>query len=446
MEATSTLADALLDDLDDLSDYNADQDVNIDNTGDAHHHDDGALYDPNDNSYDHNDDTIHRKCTNILDHPEFMTHMETIIMFVPGASMHASTATGSASATTNLPHSTQTPSPDHSKLLSRTNQYLMMIQQEMEVYHDKVVDIYQYKFPQLDTMITNISQYLQVVQILDNQTDITTKSVQDLLNLYLTNQQIITISIAYSTCNGRTLNPEEYQQLHQHVRYMTQVLLHYQTICLQYVEQQMIHTVPNMVAFLNSSALTAQLLSQVPHGSIEHLTKIPACNLQLIGSSSSRSSSSMSISGKNHRTTTAANILSPQHAAPNVVKQPLAHAGILLQSDLVQSVPRALQMTVLKIVASKLALAIRCDYNRYLYHANSKNTTDTNTSSNPMATIHNNNNNSNDQQNGTNDKNPNGNEGYMFRQKVQKKIQQLLEPTKAPTLKALPKYVFHSIE
>jgi hypothetical protein len=34
-------------------------------------------------------------------------------------------------------------------------------------------------------------------------------------------------------------------------------------------------------------------------------------------------------------------------------------------------------------------------------------------------------------------------EGVRFRQEIQSKIQQLLEPDKAPTLKALPKYVYY---
>ena len=521
MEATTTLADALLDDLDDLSDqeYVGDEEKYIDARHDDvhHHHDDGD--DPKNNENINNDTKVmtedhpvndssnrrnskNRMYENKLEHPDFIHHIQTIQQYI-SADFAATTSTFptaaageeeentfnnshkknddtpifntqssflSDSTTTTIPttmmrsHDSQPQSRvcqvDHSQLLTRTNQYLMMMEQELEVYHSKVVDIYQYKFPQLDTIITNRQQYIQVVQILDNHTDITMKSIQDSLNRYLTNQQIITISIAYSTCNGRSLTTEEVQRLHQHVQYIIQQLLHYQSICLQYIEQQMIYTVPNMVSFLNSSSLAAQLLSHVPHGSMEQLTKIPACNLQLIGSHSTSGRSSGSGGGgsfaQHYRTTTTAiptmSASTTQLPPPTtttttttttaastpksiMMNQPFPqHAGILIQCDLVQSVPKALQMKVLKIVASKLALVIRCDYNHSLSHPHrniSTSTTSTRSSSSssldpsPVVVL-----------------NHQSHEGHMFRQQVQTKIQQLLEPEKAPTLKALPKYVF----
>ena len=455
MEATTTLADALLDDLDDLSDneYVVDAvDENEEDRYNIHNHFDGD--DDHDKYIKQGDDETmmdvlsdgrkknNLKYETISEHPDFMKHIRTIQQYIPASTATATTIAGTSVADMedNSPNSndtfkkesvtTPTSAVEHSKLLSRTNQYLMMIEQELEIYHCKVLDIYQHKFPQLDTIITSIQQYIQVVQILDNHTDITMKSIQDALNQFLTNQQIITISIAYSTCNGRNLNTEELEQLHRYVQYMTHELLHNQTICLQYIAQQMIYTVPNMVSFLNSSALAAQILSHVPHGSIEQLTKIPACNLQLIGSGrgASKSQRSMTTTTFHVAPTAYATTTSNTAAAKNTLSRPLPtkslnqqlpqHAGILIQCDLVQSVPKALQMKVLKIVASKLALAIRCDYNLYLFHQNTKTNGTAGTAFN------------------------NTNEGYMFRQQVQKKVEQLLEPEKAPTLKALPKYVF----
>jgi U4/U6 small nuclear ribonucleoprotein PRP31 len=190
----------------------------------------------------------------------------------------------------------------------------------------------------------------------------------------------------------------------------------------------MISIVPNMVTLLNSSQLVAQLLSYT-NGSLEQLIKIPACNIEVLGqikhSNKERGGMVLRLpflrnNNNNNSNPNATSNNSSIMQQQQQQQQP--HTGILVQCDLVQSVPIALQKKVLKLV-----LCIRCDYDYYIKHGRT-------TSGKSTHTLSSDTNNTSTTTTSTN-KSP----GYIFRQQIQTKIQQLLEPDKAPVLKALPK-------
>ena len=115
--------------------------------------------------------------------------------------------------------------------------------------------------------------------------------------------------------------------------------------------------------------------------------------------------------------------------------------SILYQSHYIQLCRNvSLHDTIIKLVASKLALVIRCDYMIYIqqqlggkehqYHDPSYHT-------NSLEQQHNDDH-DNDMIDTTNT-NHTILPGQKFRQLVEQKIIQLQEPTKAPVLKALPK-------
>jgi U4/U6 small nuclear ribonucleoprotein PRP31 len=75
-------------------------------------------------------------------------------------------------------------------------------------------------------------------------------------------------------------------------------------------------------------------------GGIAELSKIPTCNLQVLGQVKQNAASR-------------AGMLSS-------ASKP--HTGILAKCELVKSCPSYLQKKALKVVAAKLALAARCDF------------------------------------------------------------------------------------
>jgi RNA processing factor Prp31 len=466
-EATTTLADALLDDLDDLSDHNHNNDDDDDDDNNnyyyANNHNSNSGHETflveNQTSinvtttkdidtkidHHHHGSFGTKTGSNLLEDTTFINHIEILQQQAPQQSSQPQPLTirddnnydGKMDVTEGddandekkmIPLSTQSSlienknqnNHDPYKLLVQTNHYLIQLDHELERYHLQLIQVYQHKFPQLDTIITNVQQYSAIVRIVLNQVDMTSKQINDQLNRYLSNQQIMTISIAYSTSNGRMLTTSEVDVLQELLQNIEQ-LVQYQTVCLHYIEQQMIQLVPNMVAFLNSSSLVAHLLTYA-QGSLDNLVKIPACNLQLLGQQNNRTSTSSS----------STSLLLPTKVQQS--QQSIPHSGILAQCDLVQSVPKSYQQKVLKMVASKLALVIRCDYSST---SSTRRRQQQQSSSNDP---HNKFQQSSIETTTTTTIND---EGVRFRQEIQSKIQQLLEPDKAPTLKALPKYVYY---
>jgi len=117
-------------------------------------------------------------------------------------------------------------------------------------------------------------------------------------------------------------------------------------------------------------------------GGLAELSRIPACNLQVLGQTKHSSTSRAGLSG--------------------LTTKP--HTGILVECDLVQQCPSYLQKKALKTVAAKLALAARCDFVNV----------DTGRTRSAQS-------------------------GQKFRSEIEQKIQKWEEPDKARTLKALPK-------
>jgi U4/U6 small nuclear ribonucleoprotein PRP31 len=363
MEATSTLADALLDDLDELSDV------------------------PNEDDGDDNDESIQsgepklkteedlssstdwwpKRQKRLLDDSNLQQHVEMIRskmqMTNPDAKQHEDL-------------SSTDPEIDH-HLLVTSNQFLIATANDLETAHACLCKAYEPHFPELEELLPDAVQYVRAVRTIGNETDCTSRSVNDGLNAFLTSHQIITLSVAGSTTVGRLLTEEEMKKVDQIASYMEQVMKIRQ-LFTEYIEQQMEGLAPSICALVGAGT-AAKLIALT--GGLANLSKIPACNLQVIGQvRHSRGAASSS----------------------SVTRTP--HQGILNECDLVQRCPRHMRPKALKFVAAKLALAIRCDY--------------VNVDTGRPRTA---------------------DPGRTFREQIEQKFAQLQEPDKAPVLKALPK-------
>jgi len=360
MEGTSTLADALLDDLDDLSDAPEEaEEKPVDEPNDEE--EDAAASSSASGSFD----WWPRHQKRFLDNPALHKHIERIGKRITSEGTKAAAA-GS------------TKEDDH-ELLVKSNQYLLLAANDLATAHDALCTAYKPKFPELEELIPSPTQYVQCVRIIGNETDLTSKTVNDSLNLFLSNQQIMTLSVSSSTTEGRQLSDTELQRVDAIATYMENVM-QIQSTLTEYIAQQMEGLAPSVCALIGPS-VAAKLLSLT--GGLPQLAKIPSCNLQVLGQ-------------VKHTANSRAALLSQQQQQP--------HQGILMESDLIQRCPRHLRQKALKMVAAKLALAIRCDFVNV----------DTGRPRTAEA-------------------------GRSFRQQIEKKFTQLQEPDKAPVLKALPK-------
>jgi U4/U6 small nuclear ribonucleoprotein PRP31 len=200
----------------------------------------------------------------------------------------------------------------------------------------------------------------------------------DQLNLILGSNQIITISVAASTTSGRPLAQSQLERVSLCADYIDEIIQLQQELTL-FVESRITALAPSICALVGPTT-AAKLVGLA--GGLGQLSNIPACNLQVLGQVKHNALSKGGLSS-----------ISTQQ-----------HAGILIESDLVKSVPSYLQKKALKAVAAKLALAARCDF------------INVDTGRVRSATS-----------------------GLAFRQEILTKITEWQTPHKAQVLKALPK-------
>lgn len=363
-----TMADNLLDDLDDLSDVEPEELTNNDDIGGDDLSNDGEDDTFNGNGVDDGADgarTTASRRPRLLDDPSLKSHLSSI-----RSAQDADTNTKmSATSSKDEDHH------EHTLILS-SNKHLVSLGHEIHRTHLELCRLYNTKFPELEELLTDPYQYRAAIGIIQNEMDVT--MVNDQLNEILTSNQIITISVAGSTTSGRALTGEELEKVNGACVYLDE-LRSTQEELTRFVESRMERWAPSVCALVGSS-LAAQLLAST--GGLAELSKIPACNLQLLGRIRSTASSR---GGMATQTRT-------------------QHAGYLMECDLVQACPNYLKMKAVKAVAGKLALVARSDFVNC--EAGRKRTADV---------------------------------GRKFHEELKQKFSKWEEPDKAQVVKALPK-------
>ena len=350
MEGTSTLADALLDDLDDLSDVEKEQ-----RTEDA------------DEDYEQNNPLEGAQSSTLFgetsDSPESFVHAKTL-------QSHLSAIRSSQPATTK-----EEREREH-EMIVQSNKLLTRLSDELVVAHGNLRKAYAPKFPELEEILPNPILYTRAVRVIGNEMDIA--KVNDSLNDFLNSNQIITLSIAGSTTSGRPLNEAELEHLFS-VADSVEECLNIQEEITKFIESRMEGLAPSISALIGPS-LAARMVGLA--GGLQSFSKIPACNLQVLGQ----------------------HVRTSSIQSARVLSNAKHHQGILAECDLVQKCPTALQKKALKAVAAKLALAARCDF------------VNVDAGRSRTATA-----------------------GQSLRHELEQKFEKWQEPDKAQTLKALPK-------
>eukprot|EP00804_Cyclotella_cryptica_P023612 CCRYP_011943-RA/>CCRYP_011943-RA protein AED:0.04 eAED:0.04 QI:1992/1/1/1/1/1/2/80/501 len=320
------MADALLEDLDDLSDLEPEADDKVDESIEDESHFPCANSDDEDDPG--NDEAAvpsnkTRKRPRLLDDPSLKAHLSAI---------RAEQASNDAKPVASVDAKDQDRT-EHALILASTG-HLVALEREIQRTHLDLCRLYNPKFPELEELLADPFQYRAAVGIIANEMDVTL--VNDRLNEVLSSNQIITISVAGSTTSGRPLTPSEWDDVHRTCLYLDE-LRSVRDDVASFVESRMERWAPSVCALVGSS-LAAKLLAST--GGLAELAKIPACNLQLVGKVKSTSASRGGMATQSR----------------------VQHAGYLAECDLVLSCPNYLKMRAVKAVAGKLALAVRTDH------------------------------------------------------------------------------------
>ncbi|KAJ2807326.1 U4/U6-U5 snRNP complex subunit prp31 [Coemansia helicoidea] len=217
--------------------------------------------------------------------------------------------------------------PDY-RLVLRANEMSARIAGEALVTHRFLVDHYRARFPELETLVRNPLEYARTVKAIGASADISKVE----LGSVLPNATQMVVALTGSTSSGRLLGADEQRRVDEAADYLLDLSRATHSI-VGFIETRMPLIAPNLTAVIGGAA-AAKLI--VEAGGLTALSKIPSCNIQVLGKT--------------------------QHAqtgfASLTVKK---HAGIVFHSDAVRAVPEDFRDKMVRKISAKCALAARVD-------------------------------------------------------------------------------------
>ncbi|KAF9425886.1 U4/U6-U5 snRNP complex subunit prp31 [Podila epigama] len=214
------------------------------------------------------------------------------------------------------------------QLIVRANAITVAIDNEILVVHKFIIDHYEPKFPELEKIVGNPMDYARTVKRLGNADDV------DKVNLYdiLPSATVMSVAMTGVVSEGRSLTESEWK-ICEEACDLAFELDRAKTTITEYVESRLTFIAPNLSAIIGTS-VAAKLMGRA--GGLSALSKMPACNIQVLGRDKS--------------------INSALSSASNV-----KNVGYAYYSEFVLSYPTDYRKKVLKMTAAKLALAARID-------------------------------------------------------------------------------------
>jgi len=214
------------------------------------------------------------------------------------------------------------------QLVVKANELCTKIDNEISIVHKFVQDMYAERFPELSGMIPEPSVYLKTVNILGNDIEVGMKKLDEVL----TAQTILIVSVTASTTSGKKMNDERLVPLRRGCEIGSQ-LCEARDLILQFVESRMEFIAPNICRIVGPG-IAAKVTAQA--GGITALTKMPSCNIMLLGAQKKTLQGFSKL-------------------------QMLPHTGFIFYAKIVQDLPPEFRRKAAKLVAAKLTLAARVD-------------------------------------------------------------------------------------
>lgn len=255
------------------------------------------------------------------------------------------------------------------QLIVEANNTAADIDTEITVIHKFVRDKYQKRFPELDSLVVAPLDYVRTVKELGN--DLDQAKNNESLQQFLTQATIMVVSVTASTTQGTLLTDFEKQQINEACD-MAMELNNFKLKIYEYVESRMAFIAPN-ISIIVGASIAAKMMGVA--GGLTKLSKIPACNVLLLGQQKK------TLSGFSQVTM-------------------MPHTGFVYFSDIVQNTPPDLRRKAARLVANKVTLGARVDATH---------------------------------------ESPDGHIGRLLRDEIEKKLDKLQEPPPVKFVKPLPK-------
>ena len=213
------------------------------------------------------------------------------------------------------------------QLIVRSSEYSARIDQEMTLLHKVARDLYASRVKELEQIVVTPLEYARVVRRIGNATDL---SAVDLS--FLPQHLVLTITVTVTTTSGRPLPEAELASVLEACDTIVR-LDDIKRRLYKYIESRMELTAPNLSAVVGPD-VAAQLMGVA--GGLVALSKMPSCNVQVIGVKRK------TLGGFSSTST-------------------LNHFGVVAACPLVSAAPNELKLKAVRLVSAKCALAARCD-------------------------------------------------------------------------------------
>ncbi|PWN18456.1 Nop domain-containing protein [Microstroma glucosiphilum] len=296
----------------------------------------------------------------------------------------SSSASSSSSTEANLVAQMQVEGIlEHSEeyqLIVRANNLAVEVENEITLVHKFIRDHYNARFPELDTVIPRAWEHVRAVEALGNPDDLSAPKEGSSLESLLPRELVVPISIAASTTSGKKLSQQEWDKVQEGCKTVHE-LARVTRLILEYVESRMSFIAPNLSALVGSNVAT-KLLGVA--GGLTALSKIPACNIQVLGAAAKKAS----LGALGLSSNLGGNLSGESR-----------HVGFIDQAPLMSEVPPEYHRQAVRLISAKVALVSRMDVNH----------------SEPLGTY-----------------------GSKLRAELSQKIEKLLEAAPAKMVKALP--------
>ena len=255
-------------------------------------------------------------------------------------------------------------------IIVQANNISAEIEGEIATIHKFTRDKYNKRFPELESLVPNPLEYMALAAGMGN--DVLEKAAdKDFLSAIIAPATVIVVSVTGSTTQGAELSKEELEAVEEACQ-MAKDLQEARVKIFQFVEQRMGFIAPNLAACVGAT-VAAKLMGTA--GGLTELSKMPACNILVLGAQR------RTLSGFSSTAV-------------------LPHAGFIYFSPMVQGLPPDLRSKGARVISAKCTLAARVD------------------------AVH---------------SSPDGAAGRGLLEEMQRKIEKLLEPPPVKKVKALPK-------
>eukprot|EP00798_Chlamydomonas_sp_ICE-L_P000438 gene438-1836_t len=214
------------------------------------------------------------------------------------------------------------------QLLVQCNKLAVDIDNETAVVHNFIRDKYRLKFPELESLVHHPVDYARVVTRIANEMDLTLVNLDDILPA----AAVMVVTVTGTTTSGKPLSAENLARVVDACD-MAFTLDEDKRQILEFVESKMHTIAPNLSAAVGSE-VAARLMGVA--GGLGVLSKMPACNIQVLGAK---------------RRTLA--------GFSSTTSQP--HQGFIFQCPIMQQTPPALRSKAARLLGGKCALLARVD-------------------------------------------------------------------------------------